>query len=388
MPGMYRGSLMQQIISYMSAGESHGPAEVLIIRGLPAGFHLDIDALDRQLQRRQQGYGRGGRMRIEKDEVRVLSGLRHGITLASPLTLMIENKDHARWRKEMDPLQGEAQSKVRVPRPGHADFAGAAKYGFDDIRNVLERASARETAARILAGAVCRQFLEELGMRLGSYLIRLADVRCPDMQPGEELFRKAEESDVRCPDPKSAELMRKAIDKAKAAGDSLGGIFRVAVLGLPPGLGSYVHWDEKLTSRIAAEIMGIQAVRGIAFGAGFEGAGLSGSAYHDIFVIEKERIKRATNRAGGLEGGMSNGEVLQFDAVMKPIPTLTSPLDSFNMDTMKKVTAHQERSDVCALPAAAVVAENLCAVPLLNALLLRYGADRWDHILRRVKEDA
>ncbi len=378
---------MQEIISYTSAGESHGPAMLLMIRGLPAGFRLDKAALDRHLQRRQQGYGRGERMRIEKDEVKVLSGLRHGITLASPLTLVIENKDHLHWQEEMHPLQGEAKTKIHVPRPGHADYLGLVKYGFDDVRNVLERASARETAARVLAGAVCRQFLEELGIKLGSYVIQLGDVICPDMQINEELFQKAEESDLRCPHPESAEAMRKLIDKIKAEGDSIGGIFRVAVLNLPRGLGSYVHWDEKLTSRISAEIVGIQAIRGIAFGVGFNGAALPGSAYHDAFVLENKKVKRATNRAGGLEGGMSNGEILYFDAVMKPIPTLKKALDSFDMQRMEKVAAHQERSDTCALPAAAVVAENLCAVPLLNALLLRYGSERWDHILRRFRED-
>lgn len=379
---------MQFPVTYMTGGESHGPAMILMIRGLPAGFRIDVEELNRQLRRRQQGYGRGGRMKIEEDKVLVLSGLRDSMTLASPLTLMVENKDFQHWKERMDPVSANVSEKVSIPRPGHADNSGLKKYAFDDVRNVLERASARETAARILAGAVCRQFLADLNVSLNSYVNQIGPASCPDLDVGEELFREAEASDVRCPDPGTAAAMRRAVDRAKADGDTLGGTFRVYIRGLMPGLGSYVHWDERLGSMIAAEVMGIQAIKGIAFGAGFRGTALRGSEYHDVFDIRNDKISRRSNNAGGLEGGMSNGETLYFEAVMKPIPTMTKSLDSYDIRTGKKAEAHQERSDTCAVPAASVVAENLAAVPVLNALLARYGCDRWAVIRRRVLEDA
>lgn len=379
---------MQYPVTYITAGESHGPAMIVVIRGLPAGFNIDIEGLNLQLQRRQQGYGRGGRMKIERDRVRVLSGLRNSVTLASPLTLMIENKDYDAWQKRMDPLSADVSEKVQIPRPGHADDAGVKKYGFNDIRNVLERASARETAARILAGAVCRQFLEQLGFHLNSFVSRIGSVSYSATEISDALFAAAEDSDIRCPQPETAAAMRKAIDQAKAEGDSLGGSFRVYVRGLIPGLGTYVHWDERLDSMIAAEIMGIQAIKGIAFGTGFEAAALKGSEYHDVFDLSHKKIGRRSNNAGGLEGGMSNGETLYFEALMKPIPTLTRPLGSYNIKSGEKAEAHKERSDTCAVPAASVVAENITAIPLLNALLSRYGRDRWEVIKKRVREDA
>ena len=379
---------MNEAITYITGGESHGPAMSVIVKGLPAGFILDIDKIDHQLYRRQQGYGRGGRMSIESDKVKVLSGLRGSMTLASPLTLIVENKDHANWTKIMDPVAepADASEKVRVPRPGHADYAGMQKYGFDDIRNVLERASARETAVRMLPGAVCRQFLEALGIRIYSHVIQIGRVRTNDMMPTEGMLKDADASDVRCIDKQAAAAMRSEIDAAKEEGDSIGGVLQVCVYGLPAGLGSYVHWDEKLSSRIAAEIMGIQAIKGIEFGAGFGGAMLSGSQYHDAFRLSGRQVERSSNHAGGLEGGVSNGEAMVFNAVMKPIPTLIKRLDSFDINTMEKMPAHKERTDTCALPAAAVVAENVTARPLLNAVLARYGADRWDVIRQRVMD--
>ncbi len=377
---------MKASIQYMTGGESHGPAMIAMIRGLPAGFSLDMEKINYQLWRRQQGYGRGGRMKIEKDKVAVLSGLRGGMTLASPLTLMLQNKDYLSWQDKMDPVAADMSEKVRVPRPGHADYAGVKKYAFDDIRNVLERASARETAARILAGAVCRQYLEALNIRLYSHVIRLGTV-CSEMRACEALLKKADDSDVRCIDETAAERMRQAIDAAGAAGDSLGGVFEVCVYGLPAGLGSYVHWDDKLSSMIAAEIMGIQGIKGIGFGAGFSSADLPGSRYHDEFEIAEGKVLRTSNSAGGLEGGVSNGEVLSFSAVMKPIPTLTKPLKSFHIESMEEMKAHKERSDTCALPAASVVAENITAVPLLNALLSRFGGDTWKDLKARAAGD-
>ncbi|MCK4813088.1 MAG: chorismate synthase [Candidatus Marinimicrobia bacterium] len=375
---------MQKAITYITGGESHGPAMTTLIKGLPAGFTLDIDQLNYQLWRRQQGYGRGGRMKIEQDRVAVLSGLRNSMTLASPLTLMVQNNDFRNWQEKMDPVNADTSQKVQVPRPGHADYPGIIKYGFDDIRNVMERASARETTARILPGAICRQFLEALDIRLYSHIIQLGSIRIRTKKIDETLLKTADTSDVRCIDTVAAKAMRNEIDAAKAKGDSLGGIFQVIVYGLPIGLGSYVHWDDKLSSAIAAEIMGIQAIKGIEFGIGFEGASLRGSQYHDAFKIENEKVQRTSNHAGGVEGGITNGEALIFNAVMKPIPTLTTALDSFNISNMEKVKAHKERTDSCALPAAAVVAENVTAGPILNALLARYGGDCWNDIKQRI----
>ncbi|MFA6618591.1 MAG: chorismate synthase [Candidatus Neomarinimicrobiota bacterium] len=378
---------MREAITYITGGESHGPALTTLIRGLPAGFTLDIEALNYQLWRRQQGYGRGDRMKIEKDQVAVLSGLRNSMTLASPLTLMVQNKDFQNWQNHMDPVEADVSFKVTVPRPGHADHAGITKYAFDDIRNVLERASARETGARILPGAVCRQFLEDLDIHIYSHITQLGKVKYKASELDKALLKKAELSDVRCVDEKLAEAMRAEIDAVKSAGDSIGGVFQIIVFGLPPALGSYVHWDDKLSSAIAAEIMGLQAIKGIAFGDGFEAADKRGSEYHDPFVLEDGKVTRTSNHAGGLEGGMTNGQPLIFSAIMKPIPTLSKPLDSFDIESMVKVEAHKERSDTCALPAAAVVAENIIARPILNAILARYGGDRWEKIKERFQED-
>lgn len=366
-------------MTYITAGESHGPALTTVIKGLPAGFRLDVDAVNSQLARRQKGYGRGGRMAIETDKVEILSGSRDSVLLGSPLSCVIRNRDHANWVSQMDPVHAPEKHEIHIPRPGHADYAGAVKYGFKDIRNVLERASARETAARILPGAVARQMLEDLGIRIFSCVMQIGDARVKNtISPAE--MAKADDSDVRCPDTAAADEMRKNIDDAKKNGDSLGGIFQIVVTGLPVGLGSYVHWDTKLSSAIAAEIMGIQAIKGIEFGLGFSGASVPGSAYHDEFCVRDGKTERKSNRAGGLEGGMSNGNPLVFNVVMKPIPTLTQPLKSVDMISGEEVSAHKERTDSCAVPAASVVAENVTAVPLLNALMDRYGSDNWNMI--------
>ncbi|RKY54985.1 MAG: chorismate synthase [Candidatus Neomarinimicrobiota bacterium] len=377
---------MNESITYMTGGESHGPAMTCMIKGLPAGFQINIEQLNYQLWRRQQGYGRGDRMKIEQDKVAVLSGLRNSMTLASPVTLMVQNKDFKNWQYKMDPVESDVSEKVRIPRPGHADYPGITKYGFDDIRNVLERASARETAARILPGAVCRQFLEELGINIYSHIIQLGAIKISRSNISETLLKKADTSDMRCIDEQKAEAMRKEIDKVKAAGDSIGGIFQIVIYDLPVGLGSYVHWDDKLSVALASEIMGLQAIKGVSFGDGFEAADKTGSQYHDAFKIKGNEVLRTSNHAGGLEGGMSNGNPLVINAVMKPIPTLTRALESFDIGNMEKVDAHKERSDTCALSAATVVAENLVARPILNAILSRYGADRWDEIKKRFLE--
>ena len=378
---------MNESITYMTGGESHGPAMTCMIKGLPAGFQVNIEQINFQLWRRQQGYGRGGRMKIEQDKVAVLSGLRNSMTLASPVTLMVQNKDFKNWQYKMDPVESDVSEKVEIPRPGHADYPGIKKYGFDDIRNVLERASARETAARILPGAICRQFLEELGINIYSHITQLGTIKVSQSEVSEALLKKVDASDVRCIDENKAKAMRKEIDSVKAAGDSVGGVFQIVVFGLPIGLGSYVHWDDKLNTALASEVMGLQAIKGISFGDGFEAADKRGSQYHDAFKIQDDEILRTSNHAGGLEGGMSNGQPLVINAVMKPIPTLTKALESFNIESMEKVDAHKERSDTCALPAAAVVAENLIARPILNAIFARFGADNWDMIKKRFLEE-
>jgi chorismate synthase len=374
---------MNKSITYMSGGESHGPAMTCMIKGLPAGFQVNIEQVNFQLWRRQQGYGRGGRMKIEQDKVAVLSGLRNSMTLASPVTLMVQNKDFKNWQYKMDPVESDVSEKVEIPRPGHADYPGIKKYGFDDIRNVLERASARETAARILPGAICRQFLEELGINIYSHITQLGTIKVSQSEVSEALLKKVDASDVRCIDENKAKAMRKEIDSVKAAGDSIGGVFQIIVFGLPIGLGSYVHWDDKLSTALTSEIMGLQAIKGVSFGDGFDAADKRGSEYHDAFKIQDDQVIRTSNHAGGLEGGMSNGQPLVINAVMKPIPTLTKALESFNIESMEKVDAHKERSDTCALPSAAVVAENLIARPIFNAILSRFGADRWDEIKER-----
>jgi len=370
-------------LHFITAGESHGPALTVIIHGLPAGFRLDADKINQQLSRRQSGHGRGGRMKIEKDTVTFLSGLRNSITLGSPLTCMISNQDFKNWQTQMDPISADTSRKVTVPRPGHADYAGYVKYGMDDIRNILERASARETTMRTLAGAVCRQYLENAGFSFYSMVIKIGSVSLEEnsfADPAQWLA--SEDSPVRCPDPNVSQKMVEAIDHAKKEGDSLGGVFRVAVRGLPIGLGSHTQWNERLTSMISSHILGIQAIRGIEFGLGFRCAGLPGSKVHDPFTIENGQIRRTSNNSGGIEGGMSNGNDLIFSAVMKPIPTLVKPLDSVDLSTGIPTPAHMERTDSCAVPAASVVAENVTAIPLLDAFLTKYGGDSWAETLK------
>lgn len=368
-------------ITYITAGESHGPALTAVIKGLPAGFTIDIKAVNAQLARRQQGYGRGGRMKIETDKVDILSGCRNSMLLGSPVSCLIHNKDFKNWEAQMHPVDAPNIQPIHVPRPGHADYAGAVKYNFKDIRNVLERASARETAARVVPGAIVRQMLADLGIRIYSHVLQIGNAKILQTDlPSEEQLKAADDSDVRCLNSNISAEMRQEIDIAKSRGDSLGGIFQIVVLGLPVGLGSYVHWDTKLQSQIAAEILGIQAMKGIEFGLGFSGASVPGSEYHDEFCIKNDSITRKSNHAGGLEGGMSNGNPLVFNVVMKPIPTLTSPLDSVDLLSGKKVQAHKERTDSCAVPAAAVVAENVTAVPLMNAVMTRFGSDNWKMI--------
>ncbi|MEA1987234.1 MAG: chorismate synthase [Candidatus Marinimicrobia bacterium] len=375
-------------INFITAGESHGPILTAIINGLPAGFTIDIEKINNQLQKRQQGYGRGGRMKIEKDQVSILSGVRNSITLGSPITMQIKNHDFKNWQDTMDPILSDSRNnKVTIPRPGHADYAGIKKYGFDDIRNVLERSSARETAIRVAVGALCRQFLESINIVFLSHVIQIGNISIDTNSVNYSDLKSVDNSSVHCIDKKISKKMEVAIDNTKAEGDSIGGIFQVIVKNLPIGLGSYIHWDERLSSKISAHILGIPAIKGVEFGKGFDSAKISGKNYHDEFVVKNGDILRTSNNAGGLEGGMTNGEPLVINAVMKPIPTLTNPLNSFNIHTKEKTIAHKERTDSCAVPASSIVAENVIAIPILDTFLDRFGRDNWATIKKRFENE-
>ncbi len=367
------------MMRFLTAGESHGPALVAIIEGLPADLTLDLTLVDRDLARRQGGWGRGGRMKIESDRVQVLSGLRFGRTLGSPLALLIGNRDFDNWRDKMAPV-GERPAGLAAltrPRPGHADLPGALKYGHRDLRDVLERASARETAARTAVGAVARQLLAAFGISVIGHVVAVGPVSARPWQGDQaDLAAAAEASPVRCADAAAAEAMIRQIDRAREEGDSLGGVVEVLAFGVPVGLGSHVHWDRRLDGRLAAALMSIPAIKGVEVGGGFALAALPGSAVHDeIAYSAQRRYHRLTNRAGGLEGGITNGEALVLRAAMKPIPTLYRPLQSVDMETREQLPAAVERSDVCAVPAAAVVAEAAVAWELACALREKFGGD-------------
>uniref|UniRef100_A0A7C2I2I5 Chorismate synthase n=1 Tax=Ammonifex degensii TaxID=42838 RepID=A0A7C2I2I5_9THEO len=380
-------------LRYLTAGESHGPALLTIVEGIPAGLWLTAEYIDRQLARRQGGYGRGGRQRIEEDRVDILSGVRGGYTLGSPVALKIANRDWANWHDILGP-QPDARLDERVvtrPRPGHADLAGMLKYGHRDLRNVLERASARETAARVAAGSVARRFLEELGIEVAGQVVRIGPVEVEPFEgPPEEIRGRVEASPVYCADEAGSEAMVAAIDQAREEGDSLGGIFEVRVYGVPPGLGSYVHWDRRLDGRLAQAVMSIQAIKGVEIGLGFRAAALRGSAVQDeIFYAPGRGFYRERNNAGGLEGGVTNGEPVVVRAAMKPIPTLHRPLKSVDLYTKEQVTAAYERSDICAVPAACVIAEAVVAWEVARACLEKLGGDSLAEVkesLERLKE--
>ncbi len=390
----------------LTAGESHGRALVTIVEGMPAGLPLEAADIDRHLARRQQGHGRGARMAIERDRVEILAGVRHGQTLGSPVALLIENRDWANWQATMavqgpSPADPAAARLLTRPRPGHADLAGGLKYGHKDLRNVLERASARETAARVAAGSVARRLLEELGIEIASRVVSIGQVKSgvepphaaeaggdpPDPEAVAEAYRglarAAEASPVRCADPDASRLMVAAIDAARRAGETLGGVFEVVAWGVPPGLGSHVQWDRRLDGRLAQAFMSIQAVKGVEIGLGFEAACRPGSRAHDEILLTTGedarrgafRLRRASNRAGGLEGGMTNGQPVVVRAALKPIATLVRPLESVDLATMTPARAGFERSDACAVPAAAVIGEAVLAWCLAEALLEKTGGD-------------
>jgi len=368
------------MLRFLTSGESHGKSVQAILEGIPAGLKLSREQVDSELAARQMGYGRGDRMRIEHDSVEVISGLRGGVTMGSPITLLIANKDWENWQEVMDPWKVKGASRkaaITRPRPGHADLAGALKYGHADVRNVLERASARETAARVAVGAVCKAFLGEFGIEIVSHVVALAGVKAETSKMGVRRIREAaEKSELRCADQEAERKMIGAIDRAKNIGDSLGGIVEVRASGVPVGLGSYSQWDRKLESRLAAAVMSIQAIKGIEIGLGFAAADRRGSQVHDeIFYSKKKGFYRKTNRAGGIEGGVSNGEDIVLRAAMKPIPTLRQPLSSVDMVTKETFEASVERSDVVAVPAASVVAGAAVAFVLADAMLEKFGGD-------------
>jgi chorismate synthase len=368
-------------LRFTTAGESHGPGLTAVLEGLPAGLELSPEDIDRDLARRQLGHGRGGRMKIEKDRAEVTSGLRHGRTLGSPVAMIVTNRDYANWEERMNPWPVDAQvDEVHLPRPGHADLAGLQKFGFSDVRNVLERASARETAARVACGALAKVYLRALGVEVRSHVIRIGSVVAPAPESlAVEDFEGVDESPVRCLDSEASDAMVAEIDAARKANESLGGIYEVRAYGLVPGLGSYLSWDGRLDGRLAQAVMSIQAMKGVAIGDGFDVAGRLGSQAHDeIFWSEEHGYFRETNRAGGLEGGMTTGEQLVVRGAMKPLPTLTKPLRSVDISTHAPAAALRERTDSCTVPAAGVVGEAMVALVLGSAYREKFGGDHID----------
>jgi chorismate synthase len=372
-------------LRYLTAGETHGPQLTAIIEGFPSNVAIDFDEINFQLQRRQKGYGRGRRMQIEKDTAKIVGGVRHGKTTGAPIALVVENNDWKHWTQVMsiEPVEGdEAKRRFNRPRPGHADLNGGLKYNQKDLRNILERSSARETTMRVACGAVARQLLAAFGIKVAGQVIRIGDVEAQRQElPIDELIRITEESPVRVVDKAAEEKMIAAIDAAKEDGDTLGGIVEVIIEGVPVGLGSHVQWDRKLDGRIAQAVLSIQAFKGVEFGIGFEAGKLRGSKVHDEIVYTKEQgFRRATNRAGGFEGGMTTGEPIVVRGVMKPISTLYKPLQSVDIDTKEAFTAQVERSDTCAVPAASVIMENVVAWEVANAFMEKFGGDSLEEI--------
>jgi len=368
------------MLRYLTAGESHGPRLTAIIEGLPSGIELVAERINVDLARRQQGYGRGGRMKIETDRVEILSGVRWGETLGSPVTLSIVNRDWENWREKMSPESAFKDNGIRVtcPRPGHADLTGALKYNVHDARNILERSSARETAARVAVGAVAKELLRPFGISIHAFVTELGGIKAtrPDL-PLAYLVSKAADSELFTYDEQAEAAMKLHIDSMKASGDSVGGVVEVVVAGTPPGIGSHVQWDRKLDARLAMALMSIQAIKGVEVGIGFAAAATPGSKVHDEIYYDHsgKKFRRRTNRAGGIEGGMSNGEEIVLRAAMKPIPTLYNPLKTVDMDTKEIVEASVERSDVCAVPAASVVAEAVVAFEIASAFMEKFGGD-------------
>jgi chorismate synthase len=375
----------------ITAGESHGPGLTCIVEGLPAGLELSLEDLNQDMARRQLGHGRGGRMKIERDSAEITGGVRHGRTLGGPIALQVANRDYANWEERMNPwpVSDPAQpaAEVHLPRPGHADLVGTQKYKHSDVRNILERASARETAARVAGGGVCKAFLRALGVSVRSHVIQIASVHAPERERAltDADFAQVDESPVRCLDAETSKAMVREIDKLRKANESLGGVFEVQAFGLVPGLGSHISWEERLDGRLAMALCSIQAIKGASIGDAFTIAGLPGSQAHDeIFYSEEHGYYRETNRAGGLEGGMTNGLPLIARGAMKPLPTLTKPLRSVDTETHEPAQALRERTDSCTVPAAGVVGEAMVALVLADAYRRKFGGDHVDDVLQAV----
>lgn len=375
------------MLRFLTAGESHGPGLVTIVEGLPAGIEIEAEGLAAQLGRRRLGYGRGRRMQIEKDELEILAGVRHGMTLGSPLAVVIRNTEWARWSDEMSPEAGQPKRPMTTPRPGHADLAGMLKYDTHDARNILERASARETAARTVAGYAAAQLLRRVaGISVLSHVVAIGPIAVPaGTNPGPGDLSTIDESPVRVFAQVTETAMREAIDRAKANRDTLGGVVEVLAFGVPPGLGSHVHWDRRLDTQLAGALMSIQGIKAVEIGDGLRSAGRPGSEAHDEIDYEDGHFVRAADRAGGIEGGISTGQTLRMRAAMKPISTLMRPLRSVDVATKEPAEAFRERSDVCAVPAAGVVAEQMVAYVLAREVLRKFGGDTVEDVLSAVE---
>ena len=377
-------------IKILTSGESHGKGSLGIIDGIPSGLEIDEKFIANELSRRQKGYGRGGRMKIEKDIAEIYSGVRLGKTLGSPIGLILPNKDWENWNKRMSiNSTNEKIPKITLPRPGHADLAGIQKYNFNDIRNVIERSSARETAMRVALGSICKKLLKEVGIKIGSRVIQIHNVvdnsSLPENLSPEELSQKVDLSPVRCLDNNIEKKMISAIKKAKKEGDSLGGIFEVIASGLPYGLGNYNQWDRKLQVKITECVMSINAFKGIEIGMGFKQAKKFGSEVHDEIDWDGNKYIRLSNNAGGIEGGMSNAQPIIIRSIMKPIPTLTKPLRSVDILTKEKKLAHKERTDSCSVPAASIISESMIAIAITDALLEKYGGDAIEQLKNHIE---
>jgi chorismate synthase len=378
------------MLRFLTAGESHGPELTAILEGMPAGLALDLDEINVQMARRQKGYGSGGRMKIEKDAIRLTAGVMNGQSSGGPIAVTLPNLDYTKWRERDIP-------PMTIPRPGHADLTGAIKYGYRELRLALERASARETAARVAVGAICKQFLAAFGMKVGSYVVSIGNVTAdvPASMPYPDRFDAAESNDVRCPIPAAAEAMRRLIGDAMQAKDTLGGIFEVVALNAPPGLGSHVHWDRRLDAQLLWSVGSIHAIKGVEIGPAFDNSRQPGSQVHDeIFLAEDGRLYRQTNNSGGFEGGITTGEPVVVRAAMKPISTVLNPRRSVDLASGEETVTVYERSDFCAVPRAAVVGEAMVAITLANALVEKLGGDsieemrpRWEALRQARLED-
>jgi len=364
-------------LRFLTAGESHGPALTAILEGLPAGLTVKAEQIDAELARRQRGYGAGPRMKIEQDRARILAGVMQGVTTGSPLALRIENRDHARWR-------GRAIEPLTIPRPGHADLTGALKYGYRDLRPALERASARETAARVAVGAVCKQLLAQFDMQIGGYVVAIGEIEA-DLESLSlvERLERSEESEVRCPDAQAAQAMRQRIEEIIRLRDTLGGVLEIVALGVPPGLGSYMHWDRRLETRLGAAVLSVPAIKGVEIGPAFRNARLPGTQVQDAIRLERGELTRESNRAGGVEGGITNGQPLLIRAAMKPIATTLTPQKSVDLAQGRRVDTQYERSDFCPVPRAVPILEAVIAFVLADALLEKLGGDSLDEMLPR-----